>query len=191
LALSPDRNGYLLFTSGSTGTPKGVTHSHRNILYQIMTYTNGLQISPEDRLTLLHSHAFSASRLDIFGALLNGAAVCPFSINDSRMSQLARWLRDDDITLMHIIPTLCRGLANCLSDDYRLPALRVIVLGSEAPLARDVSIYRKHFAHSLLVNRYGTTETGNISWWFADSRTEAPSPVPVGFPIPGDGHTCR
>jgi non-ribosomal peptide synthetase component F len=52
LAISPDTPAYIFYTSGSTGTPKGVVDTHRNVLHNIMRYTNSLHISPEDRVRL-------------------------------------------------------------------------------------------------------------------------------------------
>ena len=106
--ISPDSLAYLFYTSGSTGRPKGVVQNHRNVLHQIMTYTNGLQLSRDDRVTQLHSHGFSASRLDIFGALLNGAALFPILVAEEGFGRFASWLRDEEITLLHWVPTAFR-----------------------------------------------------------------------------------
>jgi amino acid adenylation domain-containing protein len=183
--ISPDSLAYLFYTSGSTGRPKGVVQNHRNVLHQIMTYTNGLQLAREDRVTLLHSHGFSASRLDIFGALLNGAALFPISVAEEGFGRLARWLRDEEITLLHWVPTALRHFANTLDEGDLFPKLRLLVLGSEPLLSRDVELYKQHFTLGcVLVNRFGTTETGNIRWYFMDKQTATPSgPVPVGYAV--------
>jgi non-ribosomal peptide synthetase component F len=79
LSVSPDTVAYILYTSGSTGQPKGVMQSHCNVLHHIRVYTNNLYISPDDNLTLLSSYSFDAAVMDIFGALLNGATLCPLN----------------------------------------------------------------------------------------------------------------
>ncbi|HVO95876.1 MAG TPA: amino acid adenylation domain-containing protein [Terriglobales bacterium] len=187
LPISPDFLAYLFYTSGSTGEPKGVVQNHRNVLYQIMTYTNGLRLNPEDRIGQLHSHAFSASRLDIFGALLNGAALFPLS-SAQGMSYLARRLMDEKITVFHWIPTAFRYFAETLGKSEEFPNLRLIVLGSEPLGSRDFDFYRTHFSSScVLVNRFGATETGNVCWYFMDKHTSVPvGPVPVGYAIDED-----
>jgi amino acid adenylation domain-containing protein len=187
LTLSADRTGYLLYTSGSSGSPKGVTHSQRSILHQIMGYSNGLRISPDDRLTLFHSHAFSASRLEIFGALLNGAAVLPFPVAEAGIPNLIDWLGREQVTIAHWIPTLFRHVAEALEGDEDFPRLRMIVLGSEPAQPRDIVSYQQHFARTCtLVNRFGTTETGNICWQFFDRHAAIPSRrVPVGLAVSG------
>ena len=66
LKISPDSLAYIFYTSGSTGSPKGVADTHRNVLHNIMRYTNSLKIAPVDRLTLLQSCSFSGSVSSLF-----------------------------------------------------------------------------------------------------------------------------
>ena len=185
LAVPPDAFAYLLYTSGSTGRPKGVVQTHRNVLHQMMLYTNALKLTPEDRLTQLHSHAFSASRLDIFGALLSGAALCSFPVVAEGIEGLARWLKSARITVLHWFPTGFRHLVDAMNDADLLPDLRLVVLGSESLLWHDVELYKRHFSPTcVLVNRYGSTETGNISWHVMDKQSAIPAnPVPVGYAV--------
>ena len=67
----------ILYTSGSTGQPKSIVQNHRNVLHETMNYTNGLRICPDDRLSLLRPVSLSAAVRNLFGALLNGAALFP------------------------------------------------------------------------------------------------------------------
>ena len=71
LGVEPDAGAYIFYTSGSTGRPKGVLDTHRNVLHNVMRYTNTLHLGADDRLTLLqglsgricgggHSTAFGA-----------------------------------------------------------------------------------------------------------------------------------
>ena len=187
LKISPDALGYLFYTSGSTGRPKGVPQSQRNILHQILTYSNGLHITADDRITMLHSHSFSASRLDIFSALLNGATLFPVSVAEAGITSLITLLKDDKITISHWIPTLFRHVLNVLGEHEQFPMMRVVVLGSEPVLLDDISLYKSHFAEDCtLVNRFGSTETGNICWNFFNHQSELSSDVvPAGYRVPG------
>src|SRR3989449_10591212 len=81
-AVSPDDPAYLLYTSGSTGRPKGVLQNHRNILHFIRAYATNLSLSANDRLSLISSYSVDAAVMDIFGALLNGATLCPIDLRE-------------------------------------------------------------------------------------------------------------
>ena len=90
--VSPDDLAYVLFTSGSTGVPKGVMQSHRNLLHNTLKLARGLAIRADDRLTLLSSPSFGASVSDIYGALLTGAAVCPYALAGDGLRRLPEFL---------------------------------------------------------------------------------------------------
>ncbi|HKU72542.1 MAG TPA: non-ribosomal peptide synthase/polyketide synthase, partial [Pyrinomonadaceae bacterium] len=77
---APDSLAYILYTSGSTGKPKGVVQNHRNVLHHIRVYTNNLHICANDKVSLFSSYSFDAAVMDIFGAVLNGATLCPIDI---------------------------------------------------------------------------------------------------------------
>ena len=185
LAISPDALAYVVYTSGSTGQPKGVMQTHRNVLHQIMIYTNALHICADDRLTLLHSCSFSAARSDIFGALLNGATVCPVKVVEHGLVALADWLIQEDITILHWVPTAFRHFIGPFTGAEAFPNLRLIVLGSESVLPTDVALYKTHFAQGcLFVNRLGTTETADARLYFMNKETPLTgSVVPVGYAV--------
>jgi amino acid adenylation domain-containing protein len=185
LSLVPDTFAYIVYTSGSTGQPKGVVQNHRNVLHQLMTYTNSLHICADDRLTLLHSCSFSAARLDVFGALLNGATLYPLSIEEGGMVHLANRLIQEEITIYHWVPTPFRHFVGALAGVEEFPKLRLIVLGSESVYPRDVELYKKHFSPGcIFVNRLGTTETGNIRLYFINKGTQlSENVVPAGYAL--------
>ena len=180
--ISPDNRSWILYTSGSTGQPKGVTQNHRNVLHLMMNYTNALHICPHDRMTLLHS----GLTLDIFGALLNGAALYPLEIKDEGLSALADWLVRHEITIYRSFPTTFRQFTDTLAGDETFPHVRVVHLGGETVTRRDVERYRKYFPpHCILVNHLGSNEAGGMATYYIDHDTEIEEPtVPVGYPVP-------
>jgi amino acid adenylation domain-containing protein len=184
-SLPPDTLAYILYTSGSTGRPKGVVQNHRNVLHAMMNYINGLHISVDDRLTLLHSCSFSGSVYNLFGALLNGATLLPFDLKGEGVNQLGNWLAQEEITICHTVPTAFCHVVQTFTGGEQFPTLRVIHLsGAPVPKA-DVELYKKHFAaECILVHRMGITETTTIRSYFIDKTTPIDGArVPIGYPV--------
>lgn len=179
---SPDSPAYILYTSGSTGRPKGVVHTHRNLLQLIRNYTNNLGITSSDRLLLLHSLSFGASPMNLYGSLLNGATVYPYNVRDEGTPRLADWLTSEQITVCHFGPTLFRHFAGALTGDRKFPALRLINLGGEAVYARDIELFKNHFAMGcIFVNSLACTEVGTFAQYFIDHDSEVSGErIPAG-----------
>ncbi|HEY5075279.1 MAG TPA: amino acid adenylation domain-containing protein, partial [Pyrinomonadaceae bacterium] len=182
-AIEPGRLAYILYTSGSTGQPKGVMQNHRNVLHYIRVYTNNLHLNADDQLTLLSSYCFDAAVMDIYGALLNGATLCPIDIKEDGLTD--QRLIDEEITVYHSTPTVYRYFVNTLNGDTDFPRVRLIVLGGEEVKRTDVALYKKHFSDNcLFVNGLGPTEATVSLQNFIDKQTAVSSEsVPVGFPV--------
>jgi amino acid adenylation domain-containing protein len=181
---APDSVAYVFFTSGTTGEPKGVIDSHRNVLHNIMRYTNAMSIGPSDRLTLLQSIGFSGTVSSLFSALLNGACIYPVDLRRETGPSLAGWLQQHEITIYHSVPSLFRTIAR---GNEHFPAVRVVRLEGDQASTRDVERFREHFPRgSVLVNGLGTTETGIVCQYFMDHDTALPTDVvPIGYPCEG------
>jgi amino acid adenylation domain-containing protein len=182
ISISPDASAYIFYTSGSTGRPKGVVDNHRNILHNIMRYTNNLKIAPEDRLTLLQACNFSGSVSSLFCALLNGATSYPFILKKEGAKRMASWLSDEQITIYHSVPSIFRLIA---TGERNYPALRIIRLEGDRCGPADIDLYKKYFSDScILVNGLGATECGIVRQFFVDKTTPTPSTVvPIGYDI--------
>ena len=102
--------------------------NHRNVLHNMMKYTNGSHICAEDRLSLLFSHSFSAAGTNIFGALLNGATLLPFHLQDRGLAGLATYLQEEGITVYHSVTTVFRHFVETLTGVEAFPHLRLIEL---------------------------------------------------------------
>jgi amino acid adenylation domain-containing protein len=185
LTIAPDALAYILYTSGSTGQPKGVVQNHRNVLHNIMKYTNGSHICADDRLSLLFSHSYSAAVTNTFGALLNGAALFPFDLREEGLAPLATWLIQEEITVYHSVATLFGHFLDTLTGTEAFPRLRLIELTGEPVAARDVERYKRHFAPPcLLHNRMAATEMSIIRQFFLDHETPITGGlVPVGYAV--------
>lgn len=179
--VSPETRAYVYFTSGSTGEPKGVVDTHRNVLHNVMRYTNALGIAPDDRVTLLQSSTFSGAVSSMFGALLNGASLFPFDAARSTPTQLADWLEREGMTIYHSVPTLFRTFL----DGRHFRSVRVIRLEGDRASRRDAELFRTHFSdRCVLVNGLGATETGLVRRFVVGRDTQLSDGIlPIGYPV--------
>jgi amino acid adenylation domain-containing protein len=183
----PDRSlvgdvACVFYTSGSTGAPKGVVDIHRNVVHNVSRYTEQLQIGPEDRLSLIQPCNFSGTLSSLFGALLNGAAVCPYSLRRRGIAGLTSWLCANRVTIFHSVPSIFRGM---LRPDSWLPDVRVVRLEGDRALAGDLTLFKKHCPpRSVLAVGLGATETGLSRQWRAHHGTFWPSGgLPLGYAV--------
>jgi amino acid adenylation domain-containing protein len=184
-AAGPERPALISYTSGSSGKPKGLVETHRNVLYHIMAFTNALRICPADRLSLLHSLSVRAAEMQIFGALLNGATLCPFEVNVAGVAALGRWLREERVTILHALPAIFRELVALPGAEQSWPGLRVVHLSSAPVTRRDVELYRSHFGPDcVFLHRLGSTEAQTIRWLILDHETPfVGNTVPLGYQV--------
>jgi acyl-coenzyme A synthetase/AMP-(fatty) acid ligase/thioesterase domain-containing protein/acyl carrier protein len=178
----PDSLACVYFTSGTTGEPKGVMDSHRNVLHNVMRYTNALDWNEKDRLSLLQASHFSGAVSNVFGALLNGALLLPYDVaRDGAGEPLARWIEREQPTVLHGVPSLFRSI--CVAG-ARFPSVRVVRLEGDSGAPRDAGRFAAHFLPgSMLVHGLGATETGISCQFFL--RQGEPSPgdaLPIGTP---------
>ncbi|WP_238178451.1 amino acid adenylation domain-containing protein [Calothrix sp. 336/3] len=185
LEISPDTAAYIIYTSGSTGKPKGVLQSHRNVLHYCMNNTNAMHICSEDRMTLLYSCSVMGAVRCIFNSLLNGASLYTLNVKEEGLNQLVNLLIQEKITIYHSVATLFRHFIDILTGEEEFPHLRVIRLGGEAAVRRDVQLYRKYFPETChFYASLGSTETGTTRHFLINHQTPIhTSTVPIGYPV--------
>jgi amino acid adenylation domain-containing protein len=182
---SPVDLACLIYTSGSTGRPKGVMHTHRSLLHWAMIHTNELQITAEDRLTLLQSWSVGSGLYPLWASLLNGATLLPFNVREGAGADLARWLVQEQVTLYHSVPAVFRQMASALSGHEQFHDLCRIILSGAPMIPDDIERYKRHFgSSSILLHMMGAAETGWVRRYFIDEMTKTEShTVPVGYAV--------
>jgi len=185
VAVTPADIAYVIYTSGSTGRPKGVMVDHRAALHYAMTYTNSARYGRGDRISALNAFSTHAAATDIFPAILNGAAVFPFSLRAEGVEALADWLEAEGITSYGSVPLVFRRLAAGLTGAGLFPRLRLIRLGGDRLLRSDVDLFKAHFSpRCLLRNGLGAAEVLLIRECFIGARTKLTTSVmPVGHAL--------
>ena len=155
-----DEIAYILYTSGSTGKPKGVMQSHRNVLHFAECLRSFFKITPEDRVTLLSSFSFDGGIGDIYATLLNGASLYPLDVKSGiSIDKLADWLKAERISIWHSVPTLYRHFIDTISESDVFPSLRLLWLGGERVLFRDINTYKENFPDAKFAISYGMSES--------------------------------
>jgi len=180
----PDTVAYVIYTSGSTGTPKGVRIPHRAIA---RTATEGgeVPITAADRVAQQSSLSFDSSLWEIWGALLNGAAL----VNVSRDLILsahgyADALKDKRIGIAFLTTQLFNQLVRESPDV--LGSLHTVVFGGEKTDPGAVRTCLGGDRPARLVNAYGPTEATVYTTFFPiESLAEDAATVPIGRPVPG------
>lgn len=179
---------YIYFTSGSTGKPKGILGSQKGLLHFINWEIEQFSITSEFQCSQLTPPSFDPYLRDIFVPLLSGGCCCiPSYETMLEPAQLIRWLDEQKIGLMHIVPSLFKALSPVITDDNCLLNLKYIMLAGEMLRGNDV----KHFLHIFqdriqLVNLYGPTETTLAKLFYPLQVNDGErSVLPVGLPIPG------
>jgi amino acid adenylation domain-containing protein len=178
---------WLMFTSGSTGAPKGVWQNHHGLVREAEIYAELVQLTPNDRVSLLTACGLSASGATLFATLLRGATVCPFHVRSQGIERLADWLCRERITIFHSVPTVFRHLAHTAAGKSAFASLRLVRLGGEPLLSGDVETFRRMCPdHCRLVQSLSSTETGIISALTMNKQTVlSDQRVPVGHAVQG------
>jgi acyl-coenzyme A synthetase/AMP-(fatty) acid ligase/acyl carrier protein len=161
---SPEDLAFLICTSGSTGAPKLVMQTHRNMLHNVLRYTDGLGLQPDDRIAWLASLAGGQGLATAWSALLNGATLCPFSVHSHGVIGLADWLEQQRITVFDTLPSILRSFDRTLSRGRTIQGVRLVRLASEPALHSDFEIYRRRFDDDCaLASVLGCSEAGIIA----------------------------
>ena len=186
-AATPDSLLYVSFTSGSTGVPKGVCQTHRNLIFFVDCFIETMNVTAGSRISWLFAHGASASNMDIYGALFTGARLCAFEIKEHSFAAMARWIDEQEIVLLHTVPTVVRELAGAIPEDKVFETVRVIDLAGEMRFANEVVRMRPHFhADCRILNRLAATEASFISSLvIAEAHENAEGALPVGKPPAG------
>ena len=177
----PDDTAFIIYTSGSTGVPKGVYFDHRTVLHQIMKFTVALDLQPKDRLTCFYSASVIGAMRDIYGALLNGAALWPFNAKQDGISAMAQGMRTHRVTIYNSVATLFRHFLDGLDPKDSFPDVRLVRLGGEMIYRKDVEKMGSHFSSDCsFFTGFGLSETGTVAHFFVPRYQDLPDRIPAG-----------
>jgi amino acid adenylation domain-containing protein len=177
---------YVAFTSGSTGGPKGVCVPPRAVLRLVAGLDAYAPVGPGDRVLRLAPLSFDASTLEIWGALLRGAALEIGPDPLPAPAELGRFLADRRITFAWLTSGLFRLVVDFAADE--LGGLRWLLTGGDVVSAAHVRALLERWPGLTVVNGYGPTE--NTTFTTVHPMTdpdEVDDAVPIGRPVYGTG----
>ena len=183
----PDVTGqdiaYVMYTSGTTGEPKGVLIRHRSIA-RLVINTNYIRIIPSDRILKTGTISFDASTFEIWGALLNGAALCiPEEKTILDLNALRHCLGQWKITVLWLTASLFNILVD-LDRETRgalFKDVRAVLTGGEKMSRYHAEEFLKAYPEIALINGYGPTE--NTTFTCCHQVTSPEGEIPIGSPV--------
>lgn len=136
-------------------------------------------------MTLLASYSVDAGVMDIFGALLHGATLCPLVTSQGGFAEVGSHLLMRRISVFHSTPTVYRYFVETLGPGDRLDQVRLVIMGGEAVVRRDLDAFNRHFAPGCrFVNWLGSTESSlTLQYVMEHGYQQRRAKVPVGFPV--------
>jgi len=173
---------YVIFTSGSTGKPKGIFTTHFNAV-RVVRDTNYIRLNENDRILQLSNYAFDGSVFDIYGALLNGAALAMINREDvPDVDRLAELIKQEQVTVFFVTTALFNTLVDLRIDCFH--GIRNVLFGGERISVEHSRRALEHMGKGRIIHVYGPTETTvYATYYFIDSIDEALGNIPIGKPI--------
>jgi len=187
----PEHLAYVLFTSGSTGRPKGVLVTHRGVINHTASMSRLFTLQSTDRVAQCTSLTFDISVEEIFPSWVSGAAVilCPPG-EFLPGSELCRWMRDEEITVLNLPTSFWHEWVNELTRAQQPPppSLRLLIVGGEKAQRSALTRWQQLVGNRCRwINTYGPTEaTVTTTAFEATTEFAAGEPtheIPIGRPI--------
>lgn len=175
-ASDPDAACYVMYTSGSTGRPKGVVITRRSVLNLCQWYRDELELTADDRSSVVCGQGFDASVLEIWPPLQVGASltIADDGVRLDSMA-LARWMRTAGVSVAMLPTPIGEGLLSL--PVAAQPRLRHLTVGGQ-----QLRVRPQPEVPYVVRNVYGPTETTVVA---TSSVVAAGSdgPIPIGRPL--------
>ena len=115
-----DLTASIIFTSGSSGIPKAVQGTHLGLSAYLNWLPEFVGFTNMDNFGMLSGLAHDPLQRDIFGALCNGATVCIPSKQQFASYQLADWMKQFEVSVLHLTPAMAENNRHASRDKFRL-----------------------------------------------------------------------
>jgi amino acid adenylation domain-containing protein len=184
--LSGDDPAYIFFTSGTTGVPKGVLGCHKGMGHFLTWQRQTFEVGQKDRSAQLTGFSFDVILRDVFLPLTSGATLClPKEGDELEPARILRWLEQEQISLIHTVPSLAQSWLVNVPPDVSLRALRCVFFAGEPLKDTLIRQWRETFSQSgEIVNLYGPTETTMAKCYYRVTPDTLQKVQPIGSPLP-------
>jgi amino acid adenylation domain-containing protein len=181
-----DAAAYIFFTSGTTGVPKGVLGTHQGLAHFLTWQRETFSIVPEDRAAQLTGLSFDVVLRDIFLPLTSGATLClPSITEDLTPGRILPWMEQQQITILHTVPTLAQSWLMNVPTGVSLRTLRRIFFAGEPLRDTLINQWRETFpAAGEIINLYGPTETTLAKCYYKVPKNIRAGIQPAGITLP-------
>ncbi|WP_146010217.1 non-ribosomal peptide synthetase/type I polyketide synthase [Acidimangrovimonas sediminis] len=179
---------YVMYTSGTTGQPKGVVVAQRGVAGIALAQAL-LDPRPDDRMLHAGTIAADGSTFEIWGALLNGAALAVVEAEKPGLDEIARVMRTQKVTF-----ALWYAGLHHLMIDHQIDAfasLRKSVSGGDTVSPAHAKKLLQAWPGLSFVNVFGPTETTVVTLGL-EVTPEMLGPasqggaLPIGRPLAGE-----
>ncbi|RGX56107.1 long-chain fatty acid--CoA ligase [Anaerotruncus sp. AF02-27] len=174
----------LMFTSGTTSRSKGALLRNYNLMHAVEAYRRTLRISEEDRtmISVPIYHITGMSALLSLFLYVGGTIYLQKKVDGPRMLAC---IRENEITFLHVSPTVLYLLLDCQERFPHIPSLRKIACGSSNTPPEIIRRYHSWMPLMEFHTVYGLTETTSPATVFPYDAALSPHIGSDGWPIPG------
>jgi acyl-coenzyme A synthetase/AMP-(fatty) acid ligase len=166
--VEPQQLACVTFTSGTTGIPKAVAGTHLGLAGYLSWVPQWLQLSQDDRFSMLSGLGHDPLQRDVFSSLCIGATLVVPVQEVIAPYRLAEWLRSNAITFLHLTPAMVEML--CTTRETEFPSLRVSFVTGDKLSTETVRRLMSYNNSMCILNSYGTTETQRATTYFVASE---------------------
>jgi acyl-CoA synthetase (AMP-forming)/AMP-acid ligase II/acyl carrier protein len=157
-----------------------VVVEHSNVL-RLVKNSNYIDMSRGDKLLLTGAFGFDITTFEIWGSLLNGVRLF-WAHQDTILDEvrLGEILRENKISILHLIPQLFNRLADRAPGIFAGP--RYLLVGGDLVSPVYVNKIRNRYPALKILHMYGPTENTTFSTFFPVEK-DYKTTIPIGSPI--------